>query len=97
MTYYFTQKVLETFVRTEEEDTASAEKEAIAFINKYGAYLQLHSCFSSAASANAAAPIKELLKLAKHDPTHREALRDLRKSGSLTFYDTVSFFYEKFR
>ena len=69
----------------------AAETEAIAFIRKFGAYLQLHTSLSSAAAANASAPIKELLKLAKFDPTHREAMRDIKASGSLVFYDMVSF------
>ena len=73
-----------------EGDMEVAEAEATAFIHKYGAYLQLHTSLSSAAAANAAAPIKILLKLAKCDPTHREAMRDIKTAGSLVFYDMVS-------
>ncbi|KAL3943392.1 MAG: hypothetical protein SGBAC_002558 [Bacillariaceae sp.] len=87
VTYYFTQYLLEAFMIGEEKDIKAAETETIAFIRKYGAYLQLHTSLSSAAAANAGAPIKELLKLAKSDPTHREAMRDLKGAGSLVFYD----------
>ena len=74
----------------EEKGIKTAEKEAISFIQKYGAYLQLHTSLSSAAAAKAATPIKELLKLAKRDPTHREAMRHMKAAGSLVFYDMVS-------
>ncbi|CAJ1969124.1 unnamed protein product [Cylindrotheca closterium] len=87
VTYYFTQNLLEPFLNGEEKDIKTAEKEAVAFIQKYGAYLQLHTSLSSAAAAKAATPIKELLKLAKRDPTHREAMRHMKAAGSLVFYD----------
>lgn len=90
VTYYFTQHLLEPFTTGDYKESKIAEKEAIAFIQKYGAYLQLHTSLSSAAAAHASNHIKELLKLAKSDPTHREAMRHLKAAGSLLFYDTVS-------
>lgn len=89
VTYYFTQSILTRYSH-EEEEALSIDGAAVAFIKKYGAYLQLHSCLSCAAAANAAAPINELLLLASHDPTHREAVREIKKAKSLTFYEAVS-------
>lgn len=96
MTYYFTQKVLAQYpVEDTGEDTSWIDKEAVAFVKKYGAYLQIHSCLSCSAAVKAVAPINEILQLARHDPTHRDAVREIQKSTSLTFYDAVSVLAKK--
>jgi hypothetical protein len=71
-------------------DTSYIDAEAVAFVKRYGAYLQLHSCLSCSAASKAVAPIKELLSLAHHDPTHRDAVREMKKGNVLTFYENVS-------
>jgi hypothetical protein len=96
VTYYFTQKVLGQYpVEDTGEDTSWIDKEAVAFVKKYGAYLQIHSCLSCSAAVKAVAPINEILQLASHDPTHRDAVREIHKSTSLTFYDSVSVLAKK--
>ena len=93
VTYYFTQKLLGRYSLIDvdkEDDLPSIDKEAVAFVKTYGAYLQIHSCLSSSAAVKAEAPIKEILLLANHDPSHRDAVKEIQKAKSFVFYDTVS-------
>eukprot|EP00980_Cylindrotheca_fusiformis_P028429 scaffold22599_cov139-Cylindrotheca_fusiformis.AAC.20 len=90
VTYYYTQKVIGQYsVEDDGQDTSRMDKDAVTFVKKYGAYLQIHSSLSCSAAAKASAPIKEILQLARHDPTHRDAVREIQKSSSLVFYDTA--------
>ena len=66
------------------------DEEAKAFVKKYGAYLQLHSCLSYSAVVKAEAPIGDLLIAASHDPTHRDATKEIQRANALIFYDEVS-------
>ena len=94
MTYYFTQKLLGQYSLVDDEredDLSSIDKQAVAFVKTYGAYLQIHSCLSSSAAVKAEAPIKEILLLANHDPSHRDAVKEVQKAKSFVFYDTVSY------
>lgn len=60
------------------------------FVDKYGSYLQMHSCLSFAASRKDEVAIMHLLKAAKYDPSHADAVREIKKSKNLVFYDSVS-------
>jgi hypothetical protein len=60
------------------------------FVEKFGSYLQLHSCLSFAASVRDESAIAHLLQAAEHDPSHRDAVREIQKSNDMLFYDTVS-------
>jgi hypothetical protein len=60
------------------------------FVEKFGSYLQLHSCLSFAASVRDESAIAHLLQVAEHDPSHRDAVREIQKSNDMLFYDTVS-------
>ena len=60
------------------------------FLKKFGAYLQLHSCLVSSAKVEAGKAIDHLLDLARCDPSHREARKELAKASAMTFYESVS-------
>ena len=98
MTFYFTQKLLTQYETTESENEdvtisrSSLDEEVIAFIQKYGSYLQIHSCLSFSAAVKAEAAIAELLTVASYDPSHRDAIIEIKKANTLTFYDSVSHF-----
>jgi len=62
----------------------------LQFLRRYGAYLKLHVCLVHAALIKAVDVVDMLLKIARHDPRHREALRNASKKGSLLFYEPVS-------
>jgi hypothetical protein len=97
VTYYFTQKILAPYSETEkevvDEDKCSKEEEVASFVQKYGAYLQIHSCLSYSAAVKAETAISELLVVASHDPSHRDAVKEIQRGKTLIFYDTVSHFY----
>jgi hypothetical protein len=50
----------------------------------------MHSCLSFAASRKDEVAITHLLRAAKYDPVHTDAIREIRKSRNLVFYDSVS-------
>lgn len=94
VTYYFTQQILAKYSGTEnqtsEEERALIDEEATSFVKRYGAYLQIRSCLSYAAAVKAESPIDDLLVVASHDLSHRDAVKEIQKGKALTFYDTVS-------
>ena len=91
VTFYFERKLLSQ-LRIESKDVdGSFMRSAEQFVNEYGAYLRLHTCFSYAAALKAKTLMTPLLDLAKHDPHHRESVRRFSRSGSLLFYEPVRF------
>lgn len=80
---------------TDEDTKDTINAELTEFIQKYGTYLQIHSCLSFAAKVEADTAVAELLGVASHDPSHREAMKEIRKADDLTFYDVVSAIYSK--
>jgi hypothetical protein len=91
VTYYFTQELLSPYSDVSGEARTSLDERVVAFVKLYGAYLQIHSCLSFSSAVRAEAAIAELLKVSSHDPSHRDAVREIQKGNALTFYDTVSF------
>jgi hypothetical protein len=63
--------------------------EVATFLQKFGTYLQIHSCLVFSAQVEADKAIDQLLEVARFDPLHREATKELAKASDLTFYDTV--------
>ena len=63
-----------------------------SFVETYGAYLQIQTCLSAAASVKDEVAISAILKAARNDPCHQDATREIYKSNSngLLFYDSVS-------
>ena len=60
------------------------------FVQKYGTYLQIHSCLVFSASAKAERTIDALLDVAKYDPSHLEAMAEFKRANNMTFYEAVS-------
>tara|TARA_B110001452_G_C15135088_1_gene395360 strand:+ start:553 stop:906 length:354 start_codon:yes stop_codon:yes gene_type:complete len=84
-TYYFTQNLIKSDI-----DESLFPENINAFIEIYGAYLQIHTCLLFAASAEDEIAISLILKIAKHDPTHRHAYKEIQNFSDLLFYDQVS-------
>ena len=91
MTYYFTQDILTKYSDLQEEERNALDERVTSFVNQYGAYLQIHSCLSFSATVRAQVAITEILKAASHDLTHRDAVKEIRRGKSLTFYEAVRF------
>lgn len=85
MTQYFIHKLLRSR-DGEVEDLSLIE----SFLQTYGSYLQLHESLVQAGAYRNSDVVKLLLDLAKYDPTHKEALKQVSKLSSLFFYETVS-------
>ena len=85
VTYFYTHKVLAA-----EPGGGMSSADEGRFIEKFGSYLQLHSCLSFAASVRDESAIAHLLNVADYDPNHRDAAREIQKSNEMLFYDTVS-------
>jgi hypothetical protein len=68
----------------------AVDEQVQAFLHKYGAYLQIHSCLVLSAKVEADKAVDQLLEVARFDQSHREATKELAKANDFTFYDTVS-------
>jgi hypothetical protein len=66
------------------------ENDALDFVDMYGAYLRLPMALAYAAFLKSENVVAKLLELAKHDPRHLEALKDISKVNSLVLYEPVS-------
>jgi hypothetical protein len=68
------------------------------FLKEYGSYLRMDTCLAYASVLKATFVIDLLLSIAKHDPRHREAMKQISKSSSMVFYEPVrSTFSLKYR
>lgn len=93
MTYYFTQHILTKYSNNgPKSDTSTTDEELSHFVQKFGTYLQIHSCLSFSANVEADKAVEELLAVASHDPSHRDSVREIQKAKELAFYDIVSLF-----
>ena len=70
--------------------TDSTEDDIAAFLKEYGSYLRMDTCLAYASVLKANFVIELLLSIAKHDPRHREAMKQMSKSTSMVFYEPVS-------
>ena len=67
------------------------EKDEIAvFMGEYGSYLKMDTCLAYAAALKADSVVDILLRIARHDPRHREVIKQLTKSTTMVFYEPVS-------
>lgn len=90
VTYYFTQQILSRYTSClSEADTEIIDQEVATFVQKFGTYLQIHSCLAFSARVEADRAVDELLKVAKHDPLHRDAAKEIQNANDMTFYDVV--------
>ena len=67
-----------------------ALEDAIDFVDTYGAYLDIYKCLKSAGKFRSETLIKKLVEAARYDPAHKEAIKALRKTNVLLFYQSVS-------
>ena len=84
ITYFCTQKIIGS---DRNEDLSAIDKKL--FIETYGAYLQIQTCLSFASFVKDMAVIYDILRIARDDPSHRDAVKDIQKPGD-SFYDSVS-------
>ncbi len=68
-----------------------ARDEIVVFLGEYGSYLRMDTCLAYAAVLKADTVVDLLLSIAKHDPRHREMIKQTTKSTSMVFYEPVSF------
>ena len=84
VTYFYTQKIVGTDL---------AKKQSImdqkSFVETYGAYLQIPTCLSFAASVKDEVAISAVLEASRSDPSHRDAMREIEKSNASLFYNSV--------
>jgi hypothetical protein len=98
VTFYFTQEILPSLASSGKSlgangVTDSVEmEEAVEFVHLYGSYLWLHLSLVYATTVRAEAVIEKLLALSKHDPRHREVMKELSKASSLILYEPVRHF-----
>lgn len=93
ITFYFTQVILpgilnhSTMAKVNNNKKIFTEKDALAFIDEYGAYLKLPMSLAYAAFLESESIIKQLLELAANDPRHKEAVKDISKVNALVLYE----------
>jgi hypothetical protein len=98
VTFYFTQEILPSLASSGKSFEANGVAEsvgmedAVEFVHLYGSYLWLHLSLVYAATVRADAVIENLLALSKHDPRHREVMKELSKASSLILYEPVRHF-----
>ena len=75
---------------TEHDGSDHSDDTIAAFLKDYGSYLRMDTCLAYASVLRATFVIDLLLSIAKHDPRHREAMKQMSKSTSMLFYEPVS-------
>jgi PDZ domain len=94
ITFYFTQEILPGMVGdrgiSRVVKAAWTETQALDFLDKFGSYLRLPMSIAYAAFLESKTILEKLLELAKHDPRHLEAMKEVSKTDSLLLYETVS-------
>eukprot|EP00934_Nitzschia_sp_Nitz4_P008825 Nitzschia sp. Nitz4//scaffold57_size113557//83627//86971//NITZ4_004003-RA/size113557-augustus-gene-0.61-mRNA-1//1//CDS//3329554882//8815//frame0 len=68
-------------------NTTNVDEEVKTFIERFGCYLQIHSSLSVASSVEAREAVLSLLKVARHDPVHKDAIKEIRNAEEAPFYD----------
>lgn len=95
VTFYFTQEMLPSVASSNNAASSQdvAEKiqlrDLVEFVDVYGSYLKLHLSLVHAAAVRADEVVNRLLDLSRHDPRHREVMKELSKT-SLVLYEPVS-------
>lgn len=88
VTYYFTHQVLTRYGDNGHElELDQVEDQVDTFVQKYGTYLQIHSCLVFSASVHAERAIDSLLEVAKYDPSHIDAVKEFKRANNMTFYE----------
>lgn len=92
MTFYFVHSLLPKLMKQENEGPSSILDDIATFLQDYGSYLRMDTCLVYASALKATTVIEILLRIAKHDPRHREALKQMTKTGAMVFYEPVRLF-----
>jgi len=95
VTYYFIHAMLPRLMCAEKTDDDGPESEKgkddiVVFMGEYGSYLKMDTCLAYAAALKADSVVDILLSIAKHDPRHREVIKQTTKSTTMVFYEPVS-------
>ena len=64
--------------------------ELTEFVARFGSYLKMHTCLAYSGILRAQTVIIELLKLARHDPRHRQAKKQISEPHAMAIYEPVS-------
>lgn len=93
VTFYFTQEILPGMNANGagwRNKNSFTEQDALDFVDTYGAYLKLPMSVAYAAFLKSESVVARLLALAKHDPRHCEALKDIARPNAIVLYEPVS-------
>lgn len=67
----------------------SAEDEALALIDAYGSYIDIHTCLVIAGQLHSKSIVDKILCLAKYDSQHMEAVKALERARTILLYEPV--------
>ena len=90
ITFYFKRKILielHSFDNCEGNVFSTAENAATKFIDKFGAYINLHEALVAASNCHSQMIIQKLLELATHDPSHIDNMKLFSRSGMCVPYE----------
>lgn len=91
VTFYFIHALLPRLMASNKHNGPDGTEDTIStFLKDYGSYLRMDTCLAYASVLRATFVIDLLLSIAKHDPRHREAMKQMSKSTSMVFYEPVS-------
>jgi hypothetical protein len=91
-TFYFIHALLPRLMLNKQgggPENEKARDEIVVFLGEYGSYLKMDTCLAYAAVVKAGTVVDLLLSIAKHDPRHREVIKQTSKSTSMVFYEPV--------
>jgi hypothetical protein len=87
-TFYFIHALLPRLLH-ETGDVETATDDIVVFLGEYGSYLRMDTCLAYAGVLKSETVVDLLLSIAKHDPRHREVMKQLSRSTSMVFYEPV--------
>jgi hypothetical protein len=91
VTFYFVHVLLpKLMISQDKEGSVSILGDILTYLRDYGSYLRMDTCLVYSSALKATSVIDMLLSIAKHDPRHREAIKQMTKSGAMVFYEPVS-------
>ena len=91
VTFYFIHSLLPRLLASNTHNAPDDIEDTIAiFLKEYGSYLRMDTCLAYASVLRVTFVVELLLNIAKHDPRHREAMKQMSKSTSMVFYEPVS-------
>jgi hypothetical protein len=86
-TFYFIHALLPRLLH--EGGVETATDDIVVFLGEYGSYLRMDTCLAYAGVLKSETVVDLLLSIAKHDPRHREVMKQLSRSTSMVFYEPV--------